>query len=84
VKGFDVWKLLGGKAPRGYKRGVLGGKAGLKAVKEGGKAKAPQSMSDSVSPQDLLTLLGVAGTPLATYGIGRHLTKKKREEEDDE
>ena len=81
MKGFDVWKLLGGRAPRGYKRGVLSGKAGLDAVKAGGKTKGTaDSLGSSLSSSDLATLLAVAGVPLGTYGLAHHWTQKKRKE----
>ena len=80
MKGFDVWKLLGGRAPRGYKRGVLNAKEGLGRVRDGARADTPgASMQNSMSPADIATLLTVVGVPLGTFGLARKWTNEKRE-----
>jgi hypothetical protein len=82
VKGFDVWKLLGGKGPRGYKPSF--DSLARDATKAAGAtrvnpANAKKSMGSSLDSTDMAALLIAAGIPLGTFMIAKKATDKRRE-----
>jgi hypothetical protein len=92
MKGFDVWKLLGGRAPRGYRGAGKFEKAAKEAMDELGKKDVRTASlgdlkygSSSKAPPkgnvggDLATLAFTAGIPLATLYAAYKGTKRERE-----
>jgi hypothetical protein len=78
MKGFDVWKLLGGRAPRGYRGAGKFEKAAKEAMDELGK-KDVRTASLGDLKYGSSSKAPPAGIPLATLYAAYKGTKRERE-----
>lgn len=78
MRGFDVWKILGGKSPRGFKTDVAK-EAARKILEAEGLKKAAQKPNMSTGGSELMALAASIGIPSATLYAAYKGTRDKRE-----